>query len=135
MEMMVVIANIGVLSAIAMQSMLATRAKVMDAAALKETHELGKVILNAFIDGVDVDLSHPEGGGAEIGAVDTGGAPRTPIFTLSNNLQAVIIGNSDWNGDGSGIGKCAATIWHPNGTKSYDLVIDEEIDETSFPTS
>ena len=133
MELMVVIAIIGILAIIAVQSMMATRTKVIDAAALSETREMGKAILNAFLDGVDVNLFHREGDGSAIGAVDTAGNVRTPIFTLSNNLQAEIDGNSDWNN--TGLGKCSATVWHPSGTKSYVLIIDEEADEVSFPTS
>ena len=128
LELMIIIAILGVLASMAIQSMIATRAKAMDAAALSETLILGKVILNTFLDGIDVDLTHAEGGGSAIGTKDTNGGERTPIFTFSSGIEAHIEGDSD-------VKWCTATVWHPNGTKSYTLIIDEDANQFSLPTS
>ena len=131
-ELMVVIAIIGILATIAVGSFMSTRTKVVDAAALSETRILGKVVLNAFLDGIDVNLSHNSGDGPQIGTQDTAGNGRSPLFTLSNGLVAQITGNSDWGG--SGLGRFVAEVWHPNGSKTFWLIIDEVTDTVSFPT-
>ena len=132
-ELMTVMAILGILAHIAIANFIATRTKVLDAAAFSETQSLGKAVLNSFLDGIDVDLSHLEGGGREIGTVNTSGNGRRPIFTFSTGMQAQIVGNSSSGGPGSG--RCEATVWHQNGTKSYWLFIDEAQQITSFPTS
>ena len=131
-ELMVVIAIIGILATIAVGNFMSTRTSVVDSAALSETRILGKAILNAFLDGVDVDLTHNPGDGPLIGSQDTAGNGRTPIFTLSNGLEAQITGNSDWGG--SGLGRFVGEVWHPNGSKTFWLIIDEVTDTVSFPT-
>lgn len=133
LELMVVIAIVGILASIGIASFMSTRTKVLDSAALAETRQLGKVVINSFLDGVDVNLSHFPADGPSIGMLDTAGNGRNPIFTLGNGLQAQITGNSDWGG--TGLGKCVAEVWHPGGTKSYWLIIDEVAEITSFPTS
>lgn len=133
LELMVVIAIVGILASIAIRSFLVTRANVLDAAALAEARSLGTVITNAFIDRTDVNLSHNPGDGPKIGTLDTSGNGRNAIFTLSNGLQAQIFGNSDWGG--TGFGKCIAEVWHPGSPKTYWLIIDEVADVFSFPTS
>ncbi len=132
-ELMMVMAIISILSGIAMKSFITTRTRVGDAAAIAETQALGKAIVNAFLDGIDVDLSHLAEGGSEIGAKDTSDNARPPIFTLSNDIRAHIVGNS--NSGGPGFGQCEATVWYANGTKSFWLFIDEATAVTSFPTS
>ena len=132
-ELMAVMAIIGILAHIAITSFIATRTRALDAAAFAESQSLGKAVLNSFLDGIDVNLSHLEGGGREIGTLDTSGNGRTPIFTFSGGMQAQIVGNS--NSGGLGSGRCEATVWHQNGTKSYWLFIDEAAEITSFPTS
>ena len=132
-ELMAVMAILGILAHIAITSFITTRTKVLDAAAFTETQSLGKAVLNSFLDGIDVNLSHLEGGGREIGTLDTSGNGRRPIFTFSGGMQAQIVGNS--NSGGAGSGKCEATVWHENGTKSYWIFIDEAQQITSFPTS
>ena len=134
MELMVVVAIMGILSAIAIQSFATTRARVGDTAAFSETNALGKAVLNAFLDGIDVDFFHLEGHGDEIGATrKSDGGARPPIYTLGNGLKAVVVGDSNFGG--SGFGKCTATVWYENSPKSYIVVIDEEAGVNSFPTS
>ena len=132
-ELMVVIAIVAVLSSIAIRSFLSSRMNVLDAAALAESHSLGKVVTNVFLDRKDVDLTHHEGDDPKIGTLDTSGNSRESIFILSNGIEAEITGNTNWGG--TGLGRCVAEIWHPGGTKRYWLIIDETADLFSFPTS
>ena len=134
MELMVVMAIIAILAAIATTSVLASRQQVSNATALSDAQLLGKAVLSAFLDGYDVNLFHLEGSGDEIGKLDTAGNNRTPIFTLSTGVKAQIVGSSDFPA-GSGWGKCVAQVWHPQGTKSYWLIIDEAAQHTDFPSS
>ena len=134
LELMVVIAIVGVLASIAITSFMSTRTKVLEAAALAEAQSLGKVVFNAFLDGLDVDLTHAVADGPVIGELDTGGNPRAPIFSLGNGLVAQITGGS--NAGGSGIGICDADVWHPSSPlKKYTVYIDESLQITSFPTN
>ncbi len=129
MELMVVVAIIGILATVAMNSFLTTRARVGDAAALTETNAMGKAVLNAFLDGMDVDFFHLEGHGNEIGATrKSDGGARPPVYTLGNGLRATVVGDSN-------LGQCVGKIWYGNSTKSYIFIIDEEAGVTSFPTS
>ena len=132
-ELAVVIAIIGVLSTIAVKSVMDSRKHVVDAAALAETRGLGKAVINAFLEGYDVDLTHNPGDGPQIGTLDTSGNGRSRVFEMSSGMQALIIGSSDFGG--SGKGSCEAWISHPNGSKTYYLLIDEVNNITSFPSS
>ena len=133
LELMVVIAIVGVLASIALTSFISTRTKVLEAAALAEARTLGKVVFNAFLDGIDVDLTHNVGDGPAIGEFDNFGNPRAPLFKLSNGLVAEISGGS--NAGGSGIGVCDADVWHPSSPlKKYTVFIDETLQVSSFPT-
>ena len=131
-ELFVVVAIIGILASIAIKSYMDSRMHLGDAAALAEARGLGKSVINIFLDGGDVDLFHNPEDGPQIGAVDTSGNSRKPIFVLSSEMQADITGSSDWAGTGNG--QCVAWISHPLGSKSYLLVIDEVGGTTSFPT-
>ena len=133
LELMVVIAIIGVLATIAMRSFMTTRAKVMDAAAFSDARSLGTAITNAFIDGVDVDFAHVATDGSKIGTQDTSGGPRKAVFSLSKGIQAQITGDSNY--DDSGFGMCSAEVWWPGSPKKFFLEIDEEHGVFSFPTS
>jgi len=132
MELCVVVAIVGVLASIAIKSYMDSRMHMVDAAALAEARGLGKSVINIFLDGGDVDLFHNPADGPQIGAVDTSGNGRKPIFVLTSGIQADITGNSDWAGTGKG--QCVAWVSHPLGSKSYLLVIDEVGGTTSFPT-
>ena len=129
MELMVVVAIIGILATIAMHNFVSTRARVGDAAAFSETNALGKAVYNAFLDGVDVDFFHLEGHGHEIGATrKSDGLARPPIYTLGNGLKAIVVGDSI-------LGQCVAEIWYENSAKSYIFSIDVDAGVSSFPTS
>ena len=131
LELVFVFATICVMATIATKSYMDSRMHVVNASALAETRGLGKSVINVFLDGRDVDLAHLPGDGPLIGAVDTSGNPRRPIFTLSSGMQALIIGNSPPGGKGT----CTATVWHPRGNgKTFTVIIDEVADITSFPS-
>ena len=130
LELFFVFATIGVLAAMATKGYMDSRMQVSNASALAEARGLGKSVVNAFLDGRDVDLAHLPGDGPRIGTVDTSGNPRSPIFTLSSGMQALVIGNSPPGGKGT----CTATVWHPRGSgKTFTVIVDEVADITSFP--
>ena len=131
LELMVVVAIIGVLASTAIRSYHVTRQNVMDAAALSDARSLGTAITNAFISGSDVNLAHDPVDGSKIGtrtiSDDTG---RRAIFNLSSGIRAQIIGNSNYGG--SGYGFCNAEVWWPGSDKSYEIEIDEERGEVTM---
>ncbi|UCF91581.1 MAG: prepilin-type N-terminal cleavage/methylation domain-containing protein [Desulfobacterales bacterium] len=142
MELFVVVAIIAIVASIAISGYKNSRMSVLDATALAETRGMGKAIINVFLDADDVDLLHDPGDGANIGAKDTSDNIRTPVFVLSNGLQARIIG--DRKAGVTEKGYCEAWVYHLNGSldsttvsgrKEYYLLVDEENKLTSFPTS
>ncbi|MGD9290342.1 MAG: type II secretion system protein [Desulfobacterales bacterium] len=130
-ELSVVLAILGLLTSMAVKSFMDSRTHVRDAVALAETRGLGKAVIDAFLEGDDVDLTHNPGDGHVIGSLDTSGNSRKSVFALSPGMQALIIGSSDFGGTGKG--SCEAWISHPNGSKTYYLLIDEVNNITSFP--
>lgn len=131
MELAVVMAIISVLATIAVKSFMDSRIHVMDSVTLAETQGLGKAVLDAFLEGDDVDLNHTAGDGTLIGALDTSGNSRKPVFQFSPGVRAEITGSSDFGGPGKGF--CEARVTHVNGSKPYFLVIDMDLNITSFP--
>lgn len=130
-ELAVVIAIIGVLSTIAVKSFIESRVHLVDAVALAETRGLGKAVIDAFLEEEDVDFTHNIGDGPIIGALDTTGNPRKPVFRFSPGIRVTIVGSSNVGGTGKGM--CAATVTHTNGSKTYNLLVDEVNEITSFP--
>jgi len=130
-ELSVVLAILGVLTSMAVKSFMDSRIHVMDAVTLAETQGLGKAVLDAFLEGDDVDLTHNPGDGTLIGALDTSGNSRKPVFQFSPGVRAEITGSSDFGGPGKGF--CEARVTHVNGSKPYFLVIDMDLNITSFP--
>jgi len=128
-ELAVVLAIIGVLTSMAVKSFMDSRIHVMDAVTLSETQGLGKAVLDAFLEGDDVDLTHNPGDGTLIGALDNSGNDRKPLFQFSPGVRAEINGSSN----AGGTGFCDATVTHSNGSKTYFLFIDEANNITSFP--
>jgi prepilin-type N-terminal cleavage/methylation domain-containing protein len=130
-ELAVVIAIIGVLSTIAIKSFTESRVHLVDAVALAETRGLGKAVIDAFLEEEDVDFTHNIGDGPVIGTMDTAGNPRRPVFRFSPGIRVTIVGSSNVGGTGKGI--CAATVTHTSGSKTYNLIVDEVNNITSFP--
>ena len=130
-ELAVVIAIIGVLSTIAIKSFTESRVHLVDAVALAETRGLGKAVIDAFLEGEDIDLTHNIGDGPIVGALDTAGNPRKPIFQFSPGIRVTIVGSSNVGGTGKGV--CSATVIHSSGSKPYSLLIDEVTGTTEFP--
>jgi prepilin-type N-terminal cleavage/methylation domain-containing protein len=131
MELAVVLAILGVLTSMAIKSFMDSRVHVMDAVALAEAQGLGKAVLDAFLEGDDVDLTHNLGDGPRIGSLDNAGNGRRPVFQFSPGMRAEITGSSDFGVEGKGF--CSAMIKHSDGSKPYFLVIDEANNITSFP--
>lgn len=132
LELCIVIGTMSVLATIAIKSYSDSRRHVVDAVALSEARGLGTAVYNVFLDQEDVDLSHLEGDGPQIGAIDNAGNPRKPIFIMSNAIEAEITGGSNFGGTGKG--KCDAWVWHRHGSKKYYLLVDEVAKISSFPT-
>ena len=128
-ELSVVLAILGILTSMAVKSFMDSRIHVMDAVTLSETQGLGKAVLDAFLEGDDVDLTHNAGDGTIIGATDNSGNGRKPLFQFSPGVRAVINGSCN---DG-GTGFCDATVTHSNGSKTFWLFIDEANNITTFP--
>ena len=130
-DLAVVIAIISVLSTIAVKSFIESRVHLVDAVALAETRGLGKAVIDAFLEEEDIDFTHNIGDGPVIGALDTAGNPRKPIFRFSPGIRATIVGSSNVGGTGKGM--CTATVIHTNGSEPYTFVIDEINHITYFP--
>lgn len=133
MELMVVLAIIGILSSMAIKSYIISRSKTGDATALAEANGFGKAIINVFLDDIDVDLEHHIGDGPEIGTKDTSGNPRPPVFTFSGHMDVEIPNGNTSSTNGPGNGYCQMSVKHQLGHKTFDLIIDEKNQVTSFP--
>lgn len=114
MELMVVVAIIGVLASIAIYSYMPMRAKALDSAARSDARNLVSSVVDAIMNKADVDFTKAFTGGA-VGAVDTAGNPRKPIFVLSSGVAAFIQGNSVWGADSNNT-FITAYVYHTGGT-------------------
>ena len=132
LELCMVFAILSILALIGLSSYQDSRRKVVDAAALSEARGLGTAVYNAFLAQEDVDLTHNQGDGPQIGTLHNDGNPRKPIFQMSVAMEADIDGSSDYGVEGRGY--CDAEIWHPLGNKRFFLFIDEAAGLSSFPT-
>jgi prepilin-type N-terminal cleavage/methylation domain-containing protein len=130
-ELAVVLAIIGVLTSMAVKSFVDSRIHVLDAVALAEAQGLGKAVLDTFLEGENVDLTHNPGDGPRIGSTDNDGNGRSPVFQFSPGVRAEISGGSEAGGNGNGL--CDAKIYHANGSKWYFLYISEDENITDFP--
>jgi type IV pilus assembly protein PilA len=131
-ELMIIIAIIGVLASIAMFNYMPMRAKAMDSAAMSDARNLADIVTNAAISNADVDYTKINTGGA-VGEIDSAGNPRKPIFVLSPGVSAVIVGDSNQGASGNAT-FFSAIIYHTGGTpdpisasgrKEYSCSVDE----------
>jgi prepilin-type N-terminal cleavage/methylation domain-containing protein len=131
-ELMVCIAIISILATTGFYSMIDSRKKTQDIVALTEVNSLGKTVIEAVVDGADINFAHAEGDGSAVGGQDTSGNARQPIFYFSKGVKAIITGNTQW-GDKK-LAFCEAHVWYSGSDKlPYILVIDEENGINSFP--
>ena len=131
-ELMVAVAIISILATTGFYSMIDSRRKTQDIVALAEVNSLGKTVIEAVVDGADINFAHAEGDGSAVGGQDTSGSARKPIFFFSKGVRAQITGNTQW-GDKK-LAFCEAHVWYAGSDKlPYILVIDEENGINSFP--
>ncbi len=142
MELMVVVALIGVLAAIAIFNYMPARAKAMDASANSDARNLVASVVSATINNQNVDYTKINTGGT-VGNIDTAGNPRTPIYTLSQGVAAVITGDSIQAPNGNTT-VFQATVYHTGGTvdplslsgrKEFVCSVDEDTGVTIVPAS
>ncbi|MCP4673755.1 MAG: hypothetical protein GY857_20905, partial [Desulfobacula sp.] len=89
----------------------------------------------------DVDYTKINTGGA-VGNIDTAGNPRTPIYTLSQGVAALITGDSIQAPNGNTT-VFQATVYHTGGTRDVSLSgrkefvcsVDEDTGLTIVPAS
>jgi prepilin-type N-terminal cleavage/methylation domain-containing protein len=131
-ELMIIIAIIGVLASIAMFNYMPMRARAMDSAAMSDARNLVDIITNTAMINQDIDYTKINTGGA-VGGVDSAGNPRSPIFVLSPGVSASIVGDSNQGASGNAT-LFSATIYHTGGTadpaslsgrKEYSCIVDE----------
>ncbi|MFH2044219.1 MAG: prepilin-type N-terminal cleavage/methylation domain-containing protein [Pseudomonadota bacterium] len=139
MELMLVMAIIGILVAIGSDMFLSYRAKAYDSAALSDGRQLINAVMNSIVSYDDVDYSHDPDDGVRIGATTNDGNSRDPILFLSQNTKAYIEDNSDAN-----FVRIEATLYSDGGTpdtinpdsiagrREYYCIFDEEIGLSSF---
>jgi prepilin-type N-terminal cleavage/methylation domain-containing protein len=131
-ELLIIIAIIGVLASIAIFNYMPMRAKAMDSAAMSDARNLADIVTNAAMTNADIDYTKINTGGA-VGDKDTSGNPRTPVFLLSPGVEALIIGDSRQGANGNAT-FFSAIIYHtggtpdvasPSGKKEYSCSVDE----------
>ncbi len=136
-ELLMVFVVLGILAQIGMTFMLDLRSRSSDVTALSDGRHLVTVVRNNFVNLDDVDYTHNPGDGSDIGAIDTLGTPRDPVFTLSSGVEVTITGESDPSLPGTGI--AVATIYHTSGTadgttasgrREFFFVVDELGEDT-----
>jgi prepilin-type N-terminal cleavage/methylation domain-containing protein len=140
MELMVVIAIIASLSAFAMLNYVPTRAKALDSAAFSDARNIVSSVVDATMNHADVDFTKVNTGGP-VGDTDTAGNPRTPVYTLSPGVFAVITGGSDQGLDGKTT-IFSAIIYHSGGSsdpltlsgkKEFYCSVDEDAGTSTVP--
>ena len=138
-ELIVVIAIIGLLAQFAVPEYLNYRRKAYDVAAMNDGKQLVNVVANNIVSSDDVDYTHNENDGNIIGAVDTGGSSRDPILFLSPNVRARITGDNDISNMGNGymeafLYSVGGTVdpTTPSGKREFYCIIDETTGESSF---
>ncbi|MBU1056266.1 MAG: prepilin-type N-terminal cleavage/methylation domain-containing protein [Proteobacteria bacterium] len=140
MELMVIMAIIGILVVIASDMFVSSRAKAYDSAALGDGRQLLTAVMDSIVSYDDVDYSHNPEDGVRIGEkTATDGASRDPVLILSPNTKALIEDNSS-----DGFVRIEATLYSDGGTpdtinldsiagrREFYCIIDEESGTSSF---
>ncbi len=144
-ELIVVVAIIGILTAIGTTYFTYLKFRSGDSQAFVEGRHLMTAVNDAFLNLEDIDFEYnmPVGGvTGPVGNYKDGGGARTPIFTLSDEIRAKILGQSTPTPGG---GYFEAYVWSINGTnapvtffsggkKEYVYIINENIGEISYPS-
>ena len=144
-ELMVVVGIIALLSALGSTYFTYLNFRAGDSHAFMEGRHLMTAVNDAFMNLEDVNfgdnLTDPDITGP-VGATTTNDVARPPIFTLSSQIRARMVGESTPNPGG---GFFTAYIWHVNGTndpnamfssgkKEYQYIIVENQNFMSAPS-
>ncbi len=132
-ELIVVIAIIGILTAIGSNYYAALKLKSADSQAYVEGRNLMTAVNDAFLSLEDVKFGNGSDIAGNVGDKTSGGGVRPPVFTLSTGIRARIDGQSTPSPGG---GFFIAYIYNVNGTndsnplslsgkKEYYYFIDE----------
>jgi len=138
-ELMIVIALLGIIASISVASFMPLKKKVYDKTALVDARNLVDSIINVTLGEEDVDFTKVNTGGP-VGTVDTDGNPRDSVFILSPGVEALIIGdtNQGVNGESTIV---SAFVYHTDGTddpltlsgkKEFLILVDESADTAGF---
>ncbi len=136
-ELMIVIATIGILASIAVMNYNPLKHKAYDTIALSDARNLVDAIIDAALNGEDVNYAKVAAGGA-VGDKDNSDNPRTPVFVLSPGVEATITGNSQQLPDGKTT-IVQVTIYHikgtpdGGGTKQFSCGVNENTGLVSLP--
>ncbi|MEW6671443.1 MAG: type II secretion system protein [Thermodesulfobacteriota bacterium] len=138
-ELLMALIILGILAQMAMTFALDLRKRAFDATALADGKNLMTVAGNSFLGLDDIDYNHTPADGSQVGVLDTSGAPREPVFTLSPGVKAVIFGDSPGIPGG---GLVTARVYHINGTndatgsgkREFWFMIDEMTSFISAPS-
>lgn len=131
-EMLMVFIVLGILAQMTSLVVIDLKSRSHDLMAISDGRNLVTVIRDNFVDLADVDYTHNPGDGRDIGTVDTGGAARSPVFTLSPGVEVTLTGKSDPALPGTGL--VVATLYHtagttdtttPSGKREFYYLIDE----------
>ena len=128
-ELLSVLVVLGILAQLTGLLVLDMRSRSYDLMAFSDGRNMVTIVRDNFVARADVDYTHNPGDGSAIGAVDTGGGARTPVFNMSPGVEATINGES--NPATPGMGFVTATVYHTSGTKEgggrrqFTFIIDE----------
>jgi prepilin-type N-terminal cleavage/methylation domain-containing protein len=128
-ELMSVMLVIGVLAQLTTLFVFDIWSRSYDLSAFSDGRNFVTVVRDNFVARADVDYTHNPGDGPYIGAVDTGGGAREPVFKLSPGVEATINGDSNPTNPLGGF--VTATVYHNTGTeegggrREFTFIIDE----------
>ena len=137
-ELLIVIAIIGILAQIAITSYVDYKAKAYNTAAINDGRQLLNAVMNNLISLDNVDYTNDENvDGNRIGAVDISGNPRDPILFLSPSVRARITGDNDAAGNGymeAYLYSVGGTVdpSTPSGKREYYCLVDEASELSYF---
>jgi len=140
LELIIVTALISVLASIAAFNYMPIQQKAFDSAANSDARYLIESVMIGILNEEDVDYTKVNTGGP-VGNIDTAGNPRPAVFTLSNGVVALIIGDSIQAPNGTNT-IFQATIYHINGTddpatlsgkREFFCAVNEAAETATFP--
>ena len=95
-ELLMVFIVLGALSHIALIFLLDLRTRSYDVTAVADGRNLITVVRNSFVNLEDIDFTSISG--THIGVTTTGGDARTPVYTFTSGVKAVVTGGSESTG-------------------------------------